>query len=195
MSEFFPIPEEIRQHLIAQNDRHEMALDSYRHEVHRMFDEMSKEHLLTLRHIFHNMSDHSLAAYYEGCVSTTLSIKYNVCPGCGVNHEEQMQEQLNKESEPMVTDGVTIQTLQEFVNGEPGIILDPAQPPLFEVDLTEDDYRNMKDYNLDDAREEGTGKLLGFICIKCGMRYQSIEDRMTKEPDECSGCHQKAMWG
>lgn len=34
-----------------------------------------------------------------------------------------------------------------------------------------------------------------LICTGCGMSYQSLEDRMLKPPDNCSGCHEKARWG
>jgi hypothetical protein len=34
-----------------------------------------------------------------------------------------------------------------------------------------------------------------FRCINCKQGYPSLEDRMMKDPDDCPGCHQKAMWG
>lgn len=32
-------------------------------------------------------------------------------------------------------------------------------------------------------------------CTDCGLIYSSLEDRMLRKPDECSGCEQKAKWG
>jgi hypothetical protein len=55
----------------------------------------------------------------------------------------------------------------------------------------------MKEYNLDDLREENTNKLVGFICKRCGMHYPSIKDRMIEPPGEanCAGCVHKTQWG
>lgn len=170
---FMPIPEEMRQHLEQQAAKQEMFADSYRHAVQRMFDELSREHLETLRQILHNltMSGSTLAAYYEGQVATSLHTRFNVCSGCGVNHDEQAED-LHQPG----PDG-TVQTV--IVAG----------------DLTHEDLTNMEKYNLDDLREEDTNRLLGFVCKGCGLKYSSIEDRMVKEPDECHGCQEKARWG
>jgi hypothetical protein len=68
--------------------------------------------------------------------------------------------------------------------------------------LTDDDRANMAKYNIDDAWDEETKVFLGFACLgvggfngRCGMTYPSIEDRMLKEPDECSGCRARSRWG
>lgn len=53
----------------------------------------------------------------------------------------------------------------------------------------------MEAYHLDDLREHQTNKLLGFVCLGCEHRYQTIEDRMLKQPDDCHGCHNKSAWG
>jgi len=61
--------------------------------------------------------------------------------------------------------------------------------------LSEEELKQMKEYNLDDVRDIDTHELYGFICLNCGQRYPTIEDRMKRRPDECSGCFQKAKWG
>jgi hypothetical protein len=170
---FIPMPEEMRAHMEEQAAKQEMFADSYRHAVQRMFDELSREHLETLRQILHNltMSGSTLAAYYEGQVATSLHTRFNVCSGCGVNHDEQAEDlgqpEQSQESQTIVVAG----------------------------DLTHEDLTNMETYNLDDLREEGTNNLVGFICKACGLKYSSIADRMVAEPDKCSGCIQKAKWG
>lgn len=69
-------------------------------------------------------------------------------------------------------------------------------------ELSPEDQENMKKYHLDDLRDEDTGELLGFICTgidgvrsPCGVRYVSIEDRMLRDPEHCSGCFIKAAHG
>lgn len=53
----------------------------------------------------------------------------------------------------------------------------------------------MDAYNLDDVRILQTHELLGFQCTKCSIRYQTIEDRMLKAPEDCQGCRDKSAWG
>ncbi len=51
-------------------------------------------------------------------------------------------------------------------------------------------------WNLDDLRDnEENNTLLGFVCKNCGQRYPSLQDRILKAPDDCSGCHSKSRWG
>lgn len=69
--------------------------------------------------------------------------------------------------------------------------------PMFDAfdDLTDEQKKLMELYHLDDLREEGTGKLLRFKCTGisgmregCGLTYETIEDRMLRGPETCSGC-------
>lgn len=34
-----------------------------------------------------------------------------------------------------------------------------------------------------------------LACAGCGQVYPSLEDRMLRNPDDCSGCKQKSAWG
>ena len=61
--------------------------------------------------------------------------------------------------------------------------------------LSEEELRQMKEYNLDDVRDVDTHELYGFICLNCQMRYPTIESRMDKGVEGCDGCHHKAKWG
>ena len=63
------------------------------------------------------------------------------------------------------------------------------------VVLTEEQLRQMEEYNLDDVRDIDTHELYGFICLNCGMRYLTIEARMEQPVDGCQGCFHKAKWG
>lgn len=189
--EMMPMPEEMREYISNMQARQDMAMDSYRHEVERMFEELSKEHLTTLRSMLHNLSGghngHPLAAYYEGQVATELKHRFNICPGCGVDHDQQMQEEAERQQREGKDDP-----------DQPALFdMPPTQAPFVNVfkDLTESDMKDMEEYHLDDLREDGTDKLLGFVCVKCGTSYSSIEDRKLKDPDDCSGCHAKSRWG
>ena len=187
--EFHQLPEEIREAMERHQQLHQMQADDYRHSVQRFFDELDKDQLVTFRWMLRNMGmgGSQLAQYYEGQISQILYTKFNICPGCMVNHDEEVAEQLQGEHQKHVAASVGTH--------------DPKQVPA--IALNEDGTRyhtdteiaQMLEYNIDDAYEEGTTNFLGYICKGCGTIYVSIEDRMLRAPDECSGCIQKAKWG
>ena len=163
------------ERIAAFMERQDMLGESYRHDVQRMFDEMSKEHLLTLRIMLNQFSsenDLRLTSYYEGVVAATLALRFDVCGGCGKNHDEELLKNEKTEVTDLVTDFVTN-----------------------EVPLSTEQLDQMTTYHLDDLRDEDSGQLLGFTCTLCGLRYVSIEDRMLKSPDNCHGCYLKSAHG
>ena len=165
-----------------------------------------------------------LAAYYEGICVTMLRVKHDVCPGCGKPKHDTAESLLSNHgvSESGADSATEEGAASSSNDGE--IILKHrspdgteslfASPDAFDpkpldktfVDpkeelvgqkgmLMPEHLAKMNEYNLDDLRDEDSGIILGFICTNCGMRYQSIEDRMLREPDECTGCQQKSAWG
>lgn len=183
-----PMTEEMKAHL----ERQDMAIESYRHDVQRLFDELPKEHLLTLRIMlnqFTTEADSRLTSYYEGVAATTLAYRFKVCGGCGRDHSEELldepaPEDKNFQTEKFFSLREGDKTLFNVPTDEGGL-----------SELTVEQFRQMEEYNLDDVRDENTLKLLGFICKNCGLRYVSIEDRMLKRPDDCHGCQIKSAHG
>lgn len=187
----FEMPEEMREQLRKQAEEHAMQTENYYHSVQHLFDELNKEQLLTLRWILHNVrADESgqLASYYEGQLANMLHQKHNVCPGCGKDHAEEF---LDNPASGVSTESVNANT--ERVKAETTADIAHFGPSA----LTDEQRGNMDEYNIDDAWDEETGKFLGFVCLGCGLKYQSIEDRMLKPPgvEGCSGCIQKAKFG
>ena len=173
-----------------QIKQQQMAADSYGHDSSRLFNELNKDQLLTMRNILHNLvfdEGARLAAYYEGVVVTTLNLKHNICPSCGTDHDAEAFAMTQVEI-PQQREG---ERLPE----------DKLQQMLPTFDMTDEQVEQMIEYHLDDVRDEDTHQILGFICTgvngqgSCGMRYPSIEDRMLRAPDKCSGCEQKSAWG
>lgn len=186
------LPPEIAALLNQQmqhQDHHRMAAEDYRHAVYTLFGEVSKEHLETLHSMFATLTMMppeqaiGMLQYYEGLTAGKLNERFNICPACMTNHDEAAKELLNQQDD----DGVK----QPAPGSDPGP--DPDEP----TELTVADFENMREYGLDDVRDEDTLKLLGFKCLNCGMNYVSIEDRMKEPPgpEGCSGCRQKAKWG
>ena len=164
-----------------------------------------------------------LAAYLEGVCATMLRVKYDVCPGCGEKHDsvedmldahgeadsvadndgEERANSSEQGAEIMLTDQNDDGTKSLFEQPDafsskplPDVYVDASRELIGQKGLmTEDLIAKMVEYNMDDLRDEDTGEIRGFICLNCRTVYPSLEDRMLKAPDDCSGCHQKSAWG
>lgn len=181
-----PTPEQIAE-MEEHQRHHEMMAEDYRHGVQALFTDLGRDHLTSMRGMLHSLAaadnDARLASYYEGLACAALYFKHGVCMGCGVNHDEQAAEALmpktDEDGTPKPAEGSETPALEGL------------------AELTPEDFKNMQEYNLDDVRDEGTLRLLGFICKGCGARYVSIADRMLRPPgvEGCGGCIERAKWG
>ena len=179
MPEFHSLGEALQ----AAHDQHQMMAEDYRHGTMHFLDSMNEDQILQFRWIMHNIvgsSDSQLAAYYEGQASI-VGVKFGLCPGCGVNHDKEAEKEMAKMAEQHAP--------------KPEGVNDCAP-------LTDEQRRLCVVYHLDDLREEGTNRLLGFVCTgiegsrgPCGVTYPSIDDRMLRDPEHCSGCFSRAAHG
>lgn len=108
----FQMPQEIVDAMQKMQDMNEMSGQAIRHEIAALFAELSKDHLHALRMLlstFANVQPRKsvlLSSYYEGIAVATIQSRFNVCPGCGENHNEIMMDELagakplEKPSEP-----------------------------------------------------------------------------------------------
>ena len=189
----FGITEEDQKKIKEQYEKAEMVREEFRHAFQRLFEELNEDQLRTLHTMLRIILEHDhpgIIGEWYGICGWALKTRFNICVTCGVNHDTEFEENV-----PHTTVTRNYETADLHVVGE-----DQPLPAFYE--LTEEDIRNMEEYHLDDLREEGTNELLGFICtgIKgwdkpCGVRYPSIEDRMLRDPESCSGCHQRMMHG
>lgn len=194
---FFVNPDDLPPEVKAQMDQAEMAADSYRHDATRFLTELSEDQLVTFRNMMHNLvfeESGKLAAYYEGMAGAFANLRFNICPSCGVNHDKEAAGFHSEDQSNLARE--TIGEYQDAASKQ----TDNAQSMLPSFDLSEEDLQHMKKYHLDDVRDADNHQIIAFRCtgvnnIPCGMTYPSIEDRMLREPDECSGCQTKAMWG
>lgn len=192
MSFEFLGPEQIAAAMQAQNERAEIAMESFRHNSQRLFEELDEVQLTTLRDMFHGISmsaESIMAAYYEGMASQLLKDKFNICQSCGVNHDKE---------DLTPSDLLLKQSTESIAWPSPGSDEQPVLP-LFE-EMSDGQKEMMAKYHLDDLRDDESGALLGFVCTgvtgkPCGMTYPTIEDRMLKAPDDCPGCQVRAAHG
>jgi hypothetical protein len=190
--EALPVPEEIKRAIVADMEHRRLVADSYRHDLQRMFEEISKDHLITLRQMvgFIAASDKTgYASYVEGVAATTLHYRFNVCGTCGVNHEEEL---LADQNQPADQQKSLFEQEQSAVNdAKVQILLDEYglkfACPCGRFSCTEADHLNL-------PRNYGTNKV---ICINCGMVYPNLEDRIMKPAGKegCEGCINKEKWG
>lgn len=166
------------------------------------------------------------ATGYHGMTVMILEKKFGVCWACRENPcvaEHGLENMLARDDlrcptcgstdprmHPAVSGGgeVTDMCADSFHQGYPKKVevhpdaireMDPmADLPLGGTGmLSPSQISQMVEYHLDDLREEGTNKLVGFICLECGYQYPSIEDRMIRPPgiDNCPGCINKTKFG
>lgn len=91
-------PEEVKQAIRAAREQNEMVGQAMRHEAYRALSERTTEELSTFGHLFHHM-DGDLANFWEGFVSGLL-LSRGHCPGCGVNHEEELLKGVDHPNHP-----------------------------------------------------------------------------------------------
>lgn len=182
---FFMDPDEM--------DRHQQAHTVAAHDVKRFFDELTEEQLRVLGMILDGIAvadnPTRIAGHLGGRVLAMRQLKFGICPACNENHDRDLENIAHEGTPetPLHVDarrraaGNEVKFLEIGDTGS----LSPAERAL------------MKEYNIDDLREEETMRLVGFVCLECGMRYSTIQDRMMKPPgvEGCSGCIQKAKFG
>lgn len=176
-------PPEVVAAIQQHHDQQVMIVETLRHDLQRMLDEMSVEHLVTLREVLHRgyNGNETIFPYIEGQIVGVLQWKHNVCGGCGTKHDDISS--LLDSSQP---GGSPVDNLLK-THGEP---FEPVNQAEWDA--------NMDKYNLrlpEESEVASSENEMPVICKGCGELYQSIEDRMLRKPDECHGCIEKAKWG
>lgn len=172
-----------------QMDQMQHSADVARHEVARLFREVSEDHLKAFAAVLCSISTTEEAgrpaSYFHGLAVAALEARFNICWACNENHDEQLKgmSKVNEERDDNQFTG--------FGPGEPPVDLKIGENGL----LSPRQIADMVEYNLDDVRDEETNNLLWFVCLLCEIQYQTIEDRKLKPADHCHGCFRKAAHG
>lgn len=166
---------EDQEHPFAMAQREaQKAQDIATHELRmrhdRFMDELTKEQLHTFHEICHiMMTNEGYAHFLIGCSSTIMRLKHDTCP-CGNDHEKLNAEMLEQTRAEMNIPSQVERTISTAATVDEGL---------------------MKEYMLA-PNDHGT-----LSCTGCGMDYQSLDDRMLRNPgmDGCSGCQYKSGHG
>jgi hypothetical protein len=176
---FGDVPDEVKQAMEAQMERAEMAGTAFRHDINRLIRNLPQDDLLTFKNLMRHMQESlSTAFYLEGVAATTLELRYDLCGGCGKNHEQDLLGAPREDP----TEG-TEQLELEF----DGLTTDEAV----------DRVALMDEYNLYEGADKD-GKPTGEIfCRGCDTQVASLEDRMLRPSGVrgCPGCQHKAKFG
>lgn len=102
--EFLPMPEAFVQSIRQMEDTRMMRGEAWRHEVRGFFDSLTMEQSLTLKRMLSAIGDEAkpsnLSNFWEGHLNAMLDLKFDVCPGCGKNHDEMLMEALQEQHAP-----------------------------------------------------------------------------------------------
>jgi hypothetical protein len=170
------LPPELREAIESQVAQAEMGMDSTLHEIYSMFDEIEIDYLEIIRRLLHNCAGEPQASgFWEGIILSKIAQRRKVCPACGKDHEKQAQEMLEAERARLAEEGGDL-------GSRAAVLIQMDQYHVAPVD---------------------DGDLLGSVVCTgitppvegCGIVYQSLEDRMLRAPDYCSGCFAKAGQG
>ena len=212
MEAFFggEFPSEMTEALKQHADREQMIREARRREVKDFIDSLDPDQLATLRLVIESVCDENsgrLGAYYEGVISQTLVLKFGVCGQCGQNHDDSPEALLEAHTEPEekadpdwdfedadpIRKPGPLGTESLFSVPEELVIPPDVEHIGHTGKISAEVQAEMDRLNLDDLRDEDTGKILGFVCKACGHRYVSPHDRGLREL--CHGCVQKTKWG
>jgi hypothetical protein len=183
--QFEPPSEEEQARINDLQEKNRMRLDEFYHAHQRLFEELDLDQLQSLKQMFNfivQSTNSPMAASWEGMIAHALKVRFNICITCNVDHDKEViiPEQ-SKEQEPTPV---------------------PVAPPLPTDEIGKGDREIMKVYHLDDAYDDNSHKLIGFLCTgiegangPCGSMYPSIADRILRGPEHCEGCFIKMGHG
>lgn len=100
-----------------------MAGQQNAHAIMEALSTLNEEQLVALKGVlmFTNENPHT-NGYFQGIISQILQKTYNICPGCGVNHDEvppEWSEQEESNSAEKASTEVSVDVLMEEYNVVP----------------------------------------------------------------------------
>lgn len=202
---FQPPSDEEKAAMQAAHDRMHMADQDFKHSTQRLFEELNHDQMRTLQamlQVIQHRTNDPLVALWEGIVVTEMKHRFNICITCGVNHDEDIprpeEETAGDENSTTDLKATSFSRTTELSD----LSADEEDTPLPTFGISDEDRIKMEEYHLDDVYDSDSGQFLYFKCTgitgtrgPCGVTYPSIEDRMLKPPEHCSGCFQRMMHG
>lgn len=182
------MPEELR----AQLENERMHGEAYQHDLKHWIESMTEDSMKMLKSIAFQHSDRPSAAYLVGVINVTLENKFGICHACGKKHDDELTEMLGT---PEADTSTPPKTPAKTSHAGAGIVkpdMTMSGPELLKW-VPRSEQKQMDDYGVDFVEF----KYPMVICSKCNTEYQSLADRMKRDPgvEGCGDCIQKAKWG
>lgn len=187
----FGTPEQVAEQR-RQADLAAMQNDALQHDMFDWMMNLDAESAKKLKLLVRvTAGDRSFGPFIEGQLSAMLKLKHDVCTVCGRDHDPSA-----------LVDGADLPTPH----------MDYAPPVVPEEDdprgntPAEDAAAYAQNMEVWGMRPPTPSEVAGMVidegelpvfCINCGMLYQSLEDRMLREPGigGCPGCRHKSAHG
>jgi len=169
---------------LSDMDPTRLMNESVAHEVHLWLENASKDDLINLGMLLHAaLGNPAYGWQFIGTIEGELHHRFGRCYVCGNDHEAEKDNAVEATAAEMTADGTPIPGTP-FHTGDASAFDNLAQeligrpwPQYLEL---------CANYNVR-SNVDQDGKV---ICKTCNMPYPNLDDRMLKEPDDCSGCHQ-----
>lgn len=129
MEFIFPpgMSEEQKSFFRNQAERAQMQTDDWLARMNRFFDELNAEQLRTFSIMMARAkNDPGWGSYIEGMADAVLQFKFNICPGCGVNHDTDLEAAMRVHAKNSGEDELVQPDIQHFGDVPP--IFDPSIP-------------------------------------------------------------------
>jgi hypothetical protein len=163
-----------------QQEKMAMKATSIWHSVLHLLNEATQEQLESISDIIRMIDAHpKMSPYFSGLIDGILEKKFNICPSCERNHDEDMQREMDLAS----------QTKPESESGSVPLAVEVVLPDPREV---------METYGVRPSDDSIIPSLeSAVVCKSCDLYYISLADRIRRPPgvDGCHGCQQKAGHG
>lgn len=162
-------------------ERQQIMNESMSHQVHYWVESLDNDGLENLSMIIQaSIGFPGWGAQMMGIIQGERRRKFNRCPVCGNDHE--------KEHKDLVAEGTPI----------PGTNFRVGDAAAFDDQVANLSGRNFPAY-LRLCHQYGVTSNVdqdGLVyCKNCNMPYPNLDDRMLKEPDDCTGCQVFASTG
>lgn len=183
---FEDLPPEVQAQVVHMREHEEkanMSQDAGHHSLISGLESMSQDQLLAVRSLLAGASSlgKAFAQYWDGLCVGMLYKVHNLCPGCGKNHDVELEKFVTPEAPTPATDPDAVP--------EPDWSM-PHGRMISDMPMRTLQAMQLYGLKLDTLNER-------VICENCGTPYPSIADRMLRRPgkENCEGCVNKEKFG
>lgn len=188
-----PTPEQIEEHK-KMSQMHNAHVEASQQAIYEFIRSMKPEQLVTFRTILADIENVEVKGMYDGLAQGALIFVHGVCKDCGIDHTEEEMEKLVSRVSATKPDSPSLQSEIDKEKAKRHLDIEKARNMGEAVELMNREIEaKLKEYNVEMNDDDEND--IRVMCMGCRTIYPSLADRMLKQPNDCSGCHQKAKFG